>query len=65
MVVAGLEQHIGQDRIGVAAFNHPMHMAQRLEQMIAFECDFHGALLPGHTRQQNPASAGVGTFTVS
>jgi hypothetical protein len=39
--VSGLEQHIGEDGIGVAAFHHTMHVAQRLEQMVALESDFH------------------------
>src|SRR5690606_31289595 len=41
MVFTGLEEDVGQDRIGVAALHHPMQMAQRLEQVIAFERDFH------------------------
>ena len=36
-----LDQHIGQDRDGVAALHHAMDMAKRLQKRRAFESDFH------------------------
>ena len=40
--VAGLEQDVGEDRNGVAAFHHTLHMGERFEQGAAFDGEFHG-----------------------
>jgi hypothetical protein len=37
----GLQQHIRQDRNGVAALDHAMHMVQRLEEIGTLEGDTH------------------------
>ena len=44
--VGRLEQHVGEDRVGVAPLDDAMHMAQRFEQMVALERDFHSTRLP-------------------
>ena len=44
LVIAGLEQHVGENGVCVPPLHDPVHMAQRLEQMIAFERDFHAAI---------------------
>jgi hypothetical protein len=37
----GADQHVAEDRDGVAAFDHAMHMAQRFQELRAFDGDLH------------------------
>src|SRR5262249_45443040 len=41
-----LHQHVGEDRYGVAALDHAMDMAERLQQRCAFDGDFHVWIRP-------------------
>ena len=46
LAVRGLEQHVGEDRVGVAPLNDAMHMPQRLQQRVALQCDLHPTHFP-------------------
>ena len=39
--VFGADQHVAEDRNGVAALDHAMDVAQRLQQLRAFDGDLH------------------------
>ena len=39
----GPDQHVGEDRNGVAPLDHAMHVAQRLQQLCALDGDLHGS----------------------
>ena len=41
-----LDQHIGENRNGVAAFDHAMDMTERFQQRGAFDGDFHVFIPP-------------------
>jgi hypothetical protein len=41
-----LDQHVGENRYGVAALDHAMHVAERLQQRCAFDGDLHVAIRP-------------------
>ena len=41
LALLGLDQHIGQDRDGVAPFDHAVDVAQRLQQFGTLDGDFH------------------------
>ena len=42
LALVGLDQHVGEDRDGIAALDHAMHVAQRLQQFGALDGHFHG-----------------------
>ena len=39
----GTDQHIGENRDGVAPFHNPVHVCQSRQKDRAFKCDFHDA----------------------
>ena len=39
--VFGADQHVAKNRDGVAALDHAMHMAQRFQELRAFDGDLH------------------------
>ncbi len=39
--VLGADQHVAEDRNGVAAFDHAMDVAQRFQELRAFDGDLH------------------------
>jgi hypothetical protein len=67
-VFAGLEQHVGEDRVSVAALDDAVHMAEGFEQVVALEGDFHSFLSlpvccsPG---SKNPGAPGLGPWQFS
>ena len=41
LALVGLDQHVGENRDGVAPLHHAMHVAQRLQQFCTLDCNFH------------------------
>ena len=54
LAVRGLQQHVGEDGVGIAALHHAVDMPQRLEQMVALESDFHKLKTPTQTAIARP-----------
>ena len=45
LAVVGLDQHVGEDRDGVAPLDHALHMAERLQEGGAFDGELHGVTI--------------------
>ena len=58
-VAPGAEQDVGQDRNGVAAFDHALDVAQGLEERGTFDRKLH-VVSPGAARLERPRLNGLG-----
>ena len=55
---SGFDHHIGEDRDGVAAFHHALHMRERLEQYRPINGEFHRSDAPILLRRSQPRPVG-------
>src|SRR6516164_9091713 len=55
-----VQQHVGKDRNRIAAFDHAMDMAQRLQQFRTLYCDFHREIHEGSRNADNKGGAPQG-----